>query len=327
MAAGVMDSFVGTKHGPEQQITVLRLSDKRRGKAKFYEVHCRICERDPELCGNAIYLITKNHLSCGRLPCECSKSPKRTKEQLEVLLKRACGDSQIFFGWKDAGSCNTNSTVLIGCKIHKELVYEKCARDVLSGRGCRECRLDKVKSVLTKSDSSHIDEFLATGAFHPNTTFERSDTVTPSARYREGVRRHWNVVCGYCGDIFEKTTIDLKRGHLGCNCPRYRKKFAYIHVIEDNGIPVAIKFGISNGKWKRACDQRKRTRLDVKEFALWEFESSDHCKSAERYLKSSLVTGILSKQEFPDGFTETCSISDLDKIVCTFNEYGGKRLW
>ena len=65
--------------------------------------------------------------------------------------------------------------------------------------------------------------------------------------------------------------------------------------------------------------------MDIIPLGEWHFDLSESCKSAERHLKTSLDTVVLSRSDFYDGYTETVSIKDMDIIIKTFEEFGGVR--
>ena len=82
------DDFIGKTFGEEDQITVLGWFGEKSGSNKKYTVECSVCKKDPELFYDGKFLITKGKLLVGRLPCGCSKAPRWTKEQYEIMIKR-----------------------------------------------------------------------------------------------------------------------------------------------------------------------------------------------------------------------------------------------
>ena len=291
-----------------------------------YKVICNDCKSDPELNGDAIYLIGKDKYEKGQLPCSCSGSPKRSKEQYEVLVKRACKDSGFtFHGWHGE-FCGRNSRITVECPRHGILPH-KALNDFLGGRRCIECRRDNVKAALKKPDEELIHRFRCTGSYHENTTFIRSDRVTPRPRYREGAKSHWTVTCGYCGETNETYQGDLLTGSRSCSCSVSKQKYSYIHkVLGDSGEVVAVKFGITSYPKKRLLQQDLKSSLTITQAGLWEFEDYHDCRGSEKEIKQSIPCKLISRADMQDGWTETCDATYESLIISTYEKYGGRRI-
>src|SRR3990167_3703884 len=177
------DDFVGHEFGVDNQLVVIGWFGELVGSNRKYTVKCNKCSGDSELYGNGEFLITKSKILDGRMPCGCSKAPKRTKEQYEILIKRACSeDNYKFMGW-DGEFIGVKSRVLIECPCHN-ICTSKVINDFLSGgRRCIEARRDKVKNTLLQSEDEFIKRFFDTGAFHKETVFKRSGRIVPCERY------------------------------------------------------------------------------------------------------------------------------------------------
>lgn len=236
----VEDDFIGKTFGEDGQIIVLGWFGEKSDSNKKYTVECSVCKEDSELFGDGRFLITKNKLILGRLPCGCSKSPKWTKEQNEVRLIRLCKESNFkFLGWYGE-YIGVDSRILVSCPIHGTL-EPKRLNDFLAGRRCIECRRDTVRQTLLTDNQAVVDLFFSTGAFHPDTKFWRSDRLQPHSRYREGYKPYWNVICGGCGEQSETLYSTLKNGGASCGCFKQRQRFAYLNFIYDNDMLVALK--------------------------------------------------------------------------------------
>lgn len=94
---GTPDYYTGTVLSTPKgsEITVLGYYIEQ-DKFKKYYVTCSFCSKDKELYPNG-FTISKGHLTKGRLPCGCSKSPKWSKEQWVVKIKRECEVRDIRF--------------------------------------------------------------------------------------------------------------------------------------------------------------------------------------------------------------------------------------
>lgn len=304
-------------------LEVLEVLDTKPVK---YKVICHDCKSDPELNGDATYFMLKDKYEKGQLPCGCSKSPKRTEEQYEVLIARACKASDFtFHGWFGE-FCGRNSRIVVECPRHGVLPH-KSLNDFLGGRRCIECRRDNVKTALTKSDAEFIQRFRDTGSYHESTTFSRSSRVTPSPRYRDGVKRYWTVICGECEETNETYHGDLLTGKRSCSCSIAKQKYSYIHEVRgDSGRLIAIKFGITSYPKKRLLQQDLKSSLTITQVGLWEFEDYHDCRGSEKEIKQTIPCKIVSKVDMQDGWTETCDATHESLIISTYEKYGGRRI-
>ena len=110
-------------------------------------------------------------------------------------------------------------------------------------------------------------------------------------------------------------------------CSRGEKLYAYINVIEDNNIPLAIKFGITSKKdSKRVNRQNKKSCYKVRNVAWFKFKNHKDCINAEKECKNINYNGVLSKSVFPDGYTETTYVFNIDEVVRIFKHHGGVRI-
>ena len=320
------DEFIGKTFGESGQVKVLGWFGELVGSNKKYTVECSICKSDSELFGDGKFLITKNRLLIGSIPCGCSLSPRWSKEQYEIKIKRLCQEDGFkFIGW-DGEYNSRNSKINVECPEHGVL-EGKSLSDFLAGRRCIECRRDDLKFSLRIPDEEVIDGFFSTNTFHPNTKFWRSDRQVPHSRYRAGYKPYWNVVCGECGEQSETLYSVLKSGGSSCRCFQHKQKLAYINLVYDSGNLIAIKFGITsklNGRRER--EQNKRSVFEIKHLATWEFSSVSACKKAEKEIKAVLQTSVISKELMKDGWTETCWPHEIDKVIKIYEDFGGIRL-
>lgn len=325
MAGHEVDDFIGKVFGDKGQLKVLSWNGERRKGNKLYTTRCDICAEDPEMYGCAQYLVPKGHLERGTYPCGCSKSPKLTKSQVILKIKRACEALGQKFIRIDGEYNKTGSRVIANCPVHGEML-PKSARDILTGRGCIECRRDLVKESLTLSDEHFISRFLATGNFHPDTIFKRSERLTPAEGYREGVKVHWEVSCPVCLKVVEGNTTSMLCGHSPCACTSYGKVFMYLHTVSNCGDMLALKYGVATSPNKRLKEQNRLCIYDVNRLRLWKFKDSADCRAAEAEIKRTIPSKFLTKEVMKDGWTETCSPEYQDAIEEIVIRYGG-TLW
>ena len=165
--------------------------------------------------------------------------------------------------------------------------------------------------------------------FHSWASFQESvypKLVVKNAFKTDG-RYQLTVICPKC--LCDSTHIkaNVEKGYAGCYCnSRVNQLYSYVHGVLDQGEKVAIKFGITNNPKMRVRQQSYKCLYTVEQGFLFKFNNSPNCLAAERECKQTLKCGVLTKEEMPDGWTETVSVEDLDKIISIYEKHGGKRI-
>lgn len=115
-------------------------------------------------------------------------------------------------------------------------------------------------------------------------------------------------------------------GH-GCpQCAGRNQQECYINIVYDQITPIALKFGIANNSEVRLRQQNKKNLFRMKQVQVYHFNSVDKCKASEQACLRELECGILTARELKDGWTETTSIQNLDKIIEIYERFGGVRV-
>lgn len=294
-------------------------------KVIHYLCKCQECSKDPELFGDGYFYSTKAHLIKGRLPCGCSKAPRWNKDQSIVLLERVANKDGFILQGIFGEFVGTKTRYIFRCPSHGQL-EPKTFSDFISGRRCIECRIENLAKANTKNDDNHIAEFFASGNYHPDTKFWRSGREGKlQARYRNPSKNHWWCKCGECGEVNEHLAALLRNGAKACRCGTKDQNIAYIHIISDGGLDIALKFGITKRPSARLKEQSRKSFLEVRCIGEWKFENSIDCKQAEKIIKNRLETIVISRSDFRDGYTETTSLKNLETIIKIFEEYGGVK--
>lgn len=134
------------------------------------------------------------------------------------------------------------------------------------------------------------------------------------------------LLCAEHGEC-QISVASLINKHQGCpRCAGKNQKKAYIHMVMDGDSFVALKFGIANNPKQRLSEQNRRNIFQCDVLGVWEFPEVGYCKNAELECKQTLKTGVLSAREMKDGWTETVSVLDLEKIIAIYEKHGGKRI-
>ena len=132
-------------------------------------------------------------------------------------------------------------------------------------------------------------------------------------------------LCRLHGEAQVSASSFLK-GHGCAVCGGHSQKQAYINTVVDREAIVAIKLGIAKDWASRLAQQNKSNVLSLDNLGVWDFPSVGLCKKAEKECKSKLRCGILGAKELPDGWTETVSVLDIEKVIAIYEKHGGVRI-
>lgn len=205
--------------------------------------------------------------------------------------------------------------VKIVCPIHG--VFEQTpARHLLQRNGCRACGM--ILTQTTKA-AKNAESFVSKAQDVHGKVYDYKH-VEYAGRYS-----YVKIVCPEHGPFNQQVRVHLK-GH-GCPfCAGHDQKQSYINSVFDENILVAIKIGISK-KWRRRMVGQNRLNLFRSEnLGVWEYKTVKACKDAERECKKTLRTGVLSIREMKDGWSETVSVLDLEKVIAIYEKHGGVRI-
>lgn len=311
--------------GEEDQLKVVGWSGRQQS-SKLYILRCTTCSQDKELFGEGFFRSKKGNLVIlNQSPCGCTRSPRWTKEQYFVLCSRKAEQlGYTFLGFAEDEWRGSKTRVRVICERHGEWNTGVIRSFVNLNAGCPKCGSDKaVEGIIkanTKPDDVMITSFLASGAFHPDTKFWRSDRLNS-----DGYKCHWHLFCPECEGSAEASSGNLQKGHRSCDCSSNQKHEAYIHLLFESHAEncKAIKFGISCDSSQRVRRQDRMSIYKVKQHSVYRFQDTSSCKKSERDCKQELECGILTKEEAPDGYTETTWAYNLDKIIEIYERNGG----
>lgn len=234
------DEFIGRTFGDISQLVVTGWFGDLEGQTKRYTVHCNTCAKDPELFGEANYLITKPKLLKGVIPCGCSAAPKLSGEQLQIKVGRECSARGYEHLSTDTSRRGVDAKIQLKCSNDGH-IWDVTINSFLRGSGCRQCANESLKV----SDECMVESFKASGAFIEGTTFKRV--------YGQS-RRFWNLTCpicshdkyvkaGLCQGEFISACGSLQDGRHPCRCsPSYKwtqeqREFQIIQLIAQNNLP------------------------------------------------------------------------------------------
>jgi hypothetical protein len=313
-------SLTAPTFGKEGQLQVVGWSGHGGGK-KFYILRCSRCSQDPELFGEGYFRSGKSALMVDGVPCGCAFNTKWSKEQHSIRCSRKSKELGYTFLGFEGEWMGAFTKLKMLCNTHGLWFSGTIAKLCNRATGCPGCMADETGKRASKPDDVMIASFFASGAFNPETKFWRSDRKS-----KAGFRNYWYMSCPECETTGESFVGDLQLGCRPCGCSPHQQKEAYVNYILDGDVPLAIKFGVARDSKRRVIKQNRLSIYEVRQFLVYKFPSVQSCKDAERVCKKELETGIIPKQELPDGYTETTYIYNLDKIKQIYMEYGGVEI-
>jgi hypothetical protein len=269
----------------------------------------------------------KWHFLDGQLPCGCSKCPKWSEQQWRVRIRRHSHTvGVVFLGWKNGWHGGKNTSIRLICPFHGE--WSTCSPTNFVRRLNSQCPVchrvhkeGRKKVPSRETVETHVQGFFASGVFHPATKFTKLDKKSQAGR-----RIYWDVTCGECGQQYEKDVSSLKRGSRGCKCSRNNCR-GYITLIGPPEKPVAVKFGITTaGTFSRLTQQAYKTSLPLTEYAIYDYPDTQSCRLAEKECLRTLECAILSREDMPDGWTETTYCYNIEAIESIYRKHGGIRV-
>lgn len=134
------------------------------------------------------------------------------------------------------------------------------------------------------------------------------------------------MVCSVHGE-FSRGIRNSLHTDYGCpSCANLNHDIFYIHGVYDQDLLVGLKYGLTkrNAKTSRLYLQNKKSIFDIRPLIMFSFDSPQDARDLETKLKTSLPRQF-TKEEVSDGYTETCSASNLDLIISMALDAGAVR--
>lgn len=103
------------------------------------------------------------------------------------------------------------------------------------------------------------------------------------------------------------------------------QRYSYISNILEGDDVIAIKYGITCNYSRRLIEQSNKTIFEMRPDKLFLYDDVGSCKRAEKEIKS-ITSSILTKDQMPDGYTESISIAHYDLVLRIYKKYGGKEV-
>lgn len=287
-------------------LKVVGIHGKCTGNVTLFRVECSECVKDPELFPLGYFVSTKSNLvNHKQKPCGCAFNPKWNKEQFQVLARRAAKDRFIVHGF--AVEFHGQTTKLnLECLVDGYR-WSATTDSIINGnKGCPKCSgnarlteqeaLDKCK-VICENEGYEPIGFV--GGYK-----------NQKSRFEYKCPKHEKQNVSY--DSFINGETRCKGCALyGYSTSKQGSFYVYQWSKESHSF---IKFGITNQKISsRVKRQQSMTNYKYKKIWSATFAAGNVPLIIENYIKSSdIITSVISKKLFSDGFTETINTKDLD---------------
>lgn len=300
------EDFIGWK-SEDGKLEVIGIAGKRYTNTLF-KVTCTECSKDPELFPDGYFVSLKSDLVMGKKPCGCSIY-KWEDWQYLILARRAAKGRFIVHGF--AEKFNGKTTKLDLECLKDGYKWTAMVHDINhKGSGCPRCK------GVTVAEQKKTPEHVA---------LQKCIDICKEMNYKdigflEGYKNNksrFEYICKIHGKQVVKYDAFVNSGTRcnGCAISGYSTNkqgtFYVYQWIKDNH--SFIKFGITNQKeLSRIKKQKRGTEYKYKKIWSETFEDGSIPLYIENYIKNSgIEIGIMSKEEFQDGFTETTNISNL----------------
>lgn len=299
------EDFIGWK-SPDGKLEVIGIHGKQ-GKIPTFKVTCTECSKDHELFPRGYFVSIKKNLIKGQKPCGCSKQPRWLPFQYLILARRAAKDHFIVHGFSEEFH-GKNTKLDLEC-LKDGYKWNASIHGIINvGTGCPMCggklkpteqeALQKCTDICKELDYEAIG-FVA-GYKNCYSYFQYCCKIHGNQKVRYTNFVNGGSRCIGCSGNGYSTT---KQGTL----------YVYQWTRDDHSF---IKIGITN----RSLDVRIKEQSDVTLYQckkIWSatFEDGSIPLYVENYIKkSSTEVGVIPKEDFPDGFTETIHIDSLSSL-------------
>ena len=184
-----------------------------------------------------------------------------------------------------------------------------------SGCRCPECKADKLKELKSITKEDYLQRLKPIFG-KENIKFSGfiGDWV--------GNKTKLNLQC--CnGHKFTPTITGFESGNRCSKCAKYgyvpsRQGTFYVQKLLNNGLFFGVKFGITNRTTKdRIKAQSAKSKFDHEIFYELTLQDGQKILELENKIKEAMKgkTSYISKEDMPDGYTETVAPSELSTIM------------
>lgn len=312
------EDFIGWK-SKDGKLEVIDIIERKVSNTK-YKVVCSECIKDKELFPSGYFISTRQWLRSERKPCGCSKQHRWTAEQYLILARRAANDKFIIHGYVE--DFNGNSTrVKCECPIDGNIWYVKLYHIISSKSGCNVCSVASRTNIIKTPYDTVIKNCLKICQWCGY------DFIGFENGYQNN-KSKFNYICPIHGIQQVAYNLFVNKGSRCPLCTVYGYKedmagYFYVYKWDHDILDSFIKFGITNRNLKsRIREQAKHTEYKPALVICKKFADGKIPKKIEDEIKDTIQPlSVVSKEVFPDGFTETTHYYNLENILKILQKY------
>lgn len=239
-------------------------------------------------------------------------SRAKPREEYERLLKETgINKNSIII---PEGKLISTTLLKLYCSTHGW--YETSVNTILKGSRCPICARSRVSRSQRKSRQDRIDK-----ANEVHSGLYDYSLLPPLIKNNKIKVR---IICPEHG-VFVQRLNDHLAGKGCLACSKNSSDKSYVLLIDDCGVIVGLKYGITKNLERRHKELQAGTRFNLTSLATFQFDNCIKVADAEKEIKRN-VKPILEYKRFHEGFTETCGPQMFDYIISVFKKYGGVRL-
>ena len=309
------EDFIGWK-SPDGKLEVVGIhKESVNGKATTFKVICTDCSKDIELFPHGFFVGRKCDLMRGKKPCGCSKRTMWEGWQFLILARRAAKNRFIVHGFSEPFK-NAKTKLSLECLKDGSKWTASINHIINNGYGCPKCK--SINSAEQKKTPEHI-------------ALQKCIDVCKEMNYNpvgfvnsyKNNKSCFEYICKIHGkqSVSYNNFVDNGRRCSGCSKagydPNKQGSFYIIQWTKDDH--NFIKFGITNRNLSvRVEEQASNTAYYPTVLFSKTWGDGYIPLRLEKSIKSSglFKIGVVSKENFEDGFTETTDYAKLDNLLC-----------
>jgi len=288
--------FIGWK-SLDGKLEVIGIAGKQ-GHITTFKVTCTECSKDPELFPLGYFVSTKGNLVRGQKPCGCSMY--KWEDWQFLILARRAGEKKGFIVYGFAEEFKNAYTKLnLECLKDGYKWTASITKVINNGSGCPKCS-GNAKPTEQEALQKCIDICKEMGYEHVGFPYGYKNCDS-----------RFEYIC----KIHGKQNISYNNFMRGKRCPccasygyNPDKSGSFYVARWEHKDKKFIKFGITNREiLTRIEEQSDKTAFEYELIFSASFTDGSIPLKIEKEIKAcpKIIKTCISKEEFPDGFTET----------------------
>lgn len=297
------DNFIGWKSSDGLLEVIGVHSESKNGKPKMYKVTCTECSKDSELFPEGYFVSTKGNLERNKKPCGCSKLRREPYQYL--IMANRIGEGRFIVNGFSEDFKNQSTRLKLEC-LKDGHNWLATIKDVLYHKtGCTKCA-EKLNGEKLK--------------IPPNIALQKCTEICKEVDYEpigfpdnyKNNTSYFEYICKIHGKQSTSYSNFTRRGSRCPSCASYGynpSKYGSFYVVRwQHKDKKFIKFGITNREvLTRIEEQSDETMFEYELIFSASFTDGNIPLMLEKAIKAcpEIIKTCISKEEFPDGFTET----------------------